>query len=276
MKKELLWVGKDEEGDYSLYSIENPLFGPDKLSFINKSGHYAHLERLSTFFRAVNSYYRFVHQAQFQKDVPASVTIVNNSLMQETINKSIKIVAELLYNNMCSIYELEQKNSTNKTIHKEKAISLFMPFIVEGIFMLRYKHILICVCSGCRYAKTYTQIGFLIGLLELSDLNMDDLINVSDDIKSLDNRMSGIEYLDMEYLKTFLQICRKFVPEIKLVEEKEEAEETESNSNSENDSADEEQDFEEESSKSASPSMSEDEEALLMMKLQCMFPEAEN
>ncbi|ETO31531.1 hypothetical protein RFI_05588, partial [Reticulomyxa filosa] len=223
--------------DYSLFSLENPLFGPDKLSFINKSGHYTHLERLPEFFKAINVYYKsLAPKSDTSKSPPL------HSSAKDVVNKSIKPIAEFLYNNLCSIYEWDQQ--TTKTT----------------------SNTIIRLINSCFFEK-----GFMIGLLELGELNVGDLTNVVEDIKALDDHMSGIEFLDMDYLKTFIQICRKFVPEVQLFETKDD---DESESDSESDSGDENEQAEnEESSEHASASMSEGEEELLMMKLQYMFPD---
>ncbi|ETO28202.1 hypothetical protein RFI_08929, partial [Reticulomyxa filosa] len=240
-KLELLWIGRDDEGDYSLYSMENPLFGPDKISCINKSGHYAHLERLPAFFKNINSYYKSIHAMKQGDDSSKSTP--------QLINKSIKILAEFLYTNLCSIYEWDLKKSKTDSnspavVKKELVVLNFMYFITEG---------------------------FLIGLLELSELDIEDLINVSEDIKTLDDHMSGIECLDMEYLKSFLQVCRGFVPDIALMDENNSNQDNTSDNASDSSEEEDENEADEELS-DESASMSEGEEELLMMKLRCMFP----
>ncbi|ETO36324.1 hypothetical protein RFI_00739 [Reticulomyxa filosa] len=251
---ELLWIAKDEEGDYSLYSIENPLFGPNKLSLINKSGHYSHLELLPNFLKSVNAYYKSLYQKEIETQTQTQTQTKTKSnsngddLLKATsqVNKSIKLVAEFLYDYLCSIYEFDQSNAKNEpstsiVVNKESVVNTFMPFIAEG---------------------------FLIGVLEISELNIEDLINVTDDIKALDDHMSGIQYLDMEYLKALLQVCHTFAPEVVLVDSKDDAEDSES------ESADDTRQIDDEWSESGSASMSQSDEDALMIKLQYMFPQA--
>ena len=105
--------------------------------------------------------------------------------------------------------------------------------------------------------------GILLGLVFISELEVDDFKDCIFEIKSIDSNMSGIQSLDIIYISEIFNTINSFLPKVQLVEEDGDKNENENEDEDVGVDVDEESESEE--------SMSEGEKQLAYQKLELMF-----